>query len=91
MSPISTRICVPNLVAVRWSCRKGGGGYRQTDRQTDRQTVSQTDRQRKLQLYIVDNIYKVKKGNYHCPNVGAMHGCVVVVAVCVASQVGVPG
>ena len=27
MSPISTRIdCVPNLVAVRRSCRKEGGG-----------------------------------------------------------------
>ena len=45
MSPVSTRICVPNLVAVRRSCRKKGGV--QTDRQTDRQ--------RKLQLYIVDN------------------------------------
>ena len=32
MSPISTRICVPNLVAVRRSCRKKGGGG--TDRQT---------------------------------------------------------
>ena len=42
MSPISTRICVPNLVAVRQSCRKKRGG---------------TDRQRKLQLYIVDIIY----------------------------------
>ena len=42
MSPVSTRICVPNLVAVRRSCRKKKGGYRQTDRQ------------RKLQLYIVD-------------------------------------
>ena len=31
MSPISTRICVPNLVAVRRSCRKKMGG---TDRQT---------------------------------------------------------
>ena len=41
MSPISTRICVPNLVAVRRSCRKKKGGV-------------QTDRQRKLQLYIVD-------------------------------------
>ena len=53
-SPISTRICVPNLVAVRRSCRRGGGG---TDRQTDRQTDIQTDRQTdkgKLQLYIVD-------------------------------------
>ena len=39
MSPISPRICVPNLVAVRRSCRKKRGG---------------TDRQRKLQLYIVD-------------------------------------
>ena len=38
MSPVSTRICVPNLVAVRRSCLKKGGGYRQTDRQTDRQT-----------------------------------------------------
>ena len=46
MSPISTRICVPNLVAVRRSCRKRGGGV-------------QTDRQRKLQLYIVDDIVKV--------------------------------
>ena len=32
MSPISTRICVPNLVAVRRSCRKKWGV--QTDRQT---------------------------------------------------------
>ena len=40
MSPISTRICVPNLVAVQQSCRKKGG-YRQTDKG-------------KLQLYIVD-------------------------------------
>ena len=40
MSPISTRICVPNLVAVRRSCRKKGG---------------QTDRQREpAALYIVD-------------------------------------
>ena len=31
MSPISTRICVPSLVAVRRSCRKKVGG---TDRQT---------------------------------------------------------
>ena len=49
MSPVSTRICVPNLVAVRRSCRKkGGGGYRQTDRQ------------RKLQLYIVDRYIRLK-------------------------------
>ena len=41
MSPVSTRICVPNLVVVRRSCRKKGGGYRQTDKGT-------------LQLYIVD-------------------------------------
>ena len=27
-----SRICVPNLVAVRLSCRKRGGGYRQADR-----------------------------------------------------------
>ena len=40
---LSTRICVPNLVAVRRSCQKKGGV--QTDRETDR---------RKLQLYIVD-------------------------------------
>ena len=35
-SPISIRIiCVPNLVQVRRSCRKnGGGGYRQTDKGT---------------------------------------------------------
>ena len=33
MGPVSTRICVPNLVAVRRSCRKRGGGV-QTDRQT---------------------------------------------------------
>ena len=32
MSPVFTRICVPNLVAVRRSCRKRGGGG--TDRQT---------------------------------------------------------
>ena len=38
-SPVSIRICVPNLVAVRRSCRKGGGV------QTDKGT---------LQLYIVD-------------------------------------
>ena len=50
MSPTSTRICVPNLVAVRRSCRKKGGG---TDRQTDRQTDIQTDKG-KMQLYIVD-------------------------------------
>ena len=31
MSPISTRICVPNLVAVGWSCKKKGGGV-QTDK-----------------------------------------------------------
>ena len=43
MSPISTRICVPNLVVVRRSCRKKGG----TDTQTDKGT---------LQLYIVDCI-----------------------------------
>ena len=47
-SHISTRICVPNLVAVRRSCRKKGR-YRQTDRQADRQTDKG-----KLQLYIVD-------------------------------------
>ena len=41
MSPISTRICVPNLVAVRRSCRKKKGGYRKTDKRT-------------LQLYIID-------------------------------------
>ena len=29
---MSIRICVPNLVAVRRSCRKGGGGG--TERQT---------------------------------------------------------
>ena len=34
MNPVSTRICVPNLVAVRRSCRKRGGGYRQTDSRT---------------------------------------------------------
>ena len=40
MSPVSTRTCGPNLVAVRRSCRKKrGGGYRQTDRQADRQTT----------------------------------------------------
>ena len=43
MSPISTRICVPNVVAVRRSCRKKGG----TDRQTDKG---------KLQLYIIDSV-----------------------------------
>ena len=46
MSSISIRIiklCVPNLVAVRRSCRnRGGGGYRQTDKGT-------------LHLYIVDS------------------------------------
>ena len=49
MSPISARICVPNLVAVRRSCRKMGGGVQtdgQTDRQADRQTDRQTDRHR---------------------------------------------
>ena len=46
---MSTRICVPNLVAVRRSCRKEGGG---SDRQTDRQTDIQTDK-RTLQLYII--------------------------------------
>ena len=46
MSPISIRICVPNFVAVRRSCRKGGGG---TDRHTDTQTHKGT-----LQLYIAD-------------------------------------
>ena len=39
MSPISTRICVPNLVAVRRSCRKKGvqtdRQYRQTERQRE--------------------------------------------------------
>ena len=40
-SPESIRICVPNLVAVRRSCRKKGVGYRQTDKGT-------------LHLYIVD-------------------------------------
>ena len=35
--------CGPTVVS-----KKGGGGYRQTDRQTDRQ--------RFLQLYIVDNV-----------------------------------
>ena len=34
MSPVSTRICVPNLVAVRRLCRKKRGGGVQTDRQT---------------------------------------------------------
>ena len=48
MSHISTRICVPNLVAVRRSCRKKGGV--QTDRQTDRQTDKRT-----LQLYIIES------------------------------------
>ena len=37
MGPVSTRTCGPNLVAVRRSCRKKGGGV-QTDRQADRQT-----------------------------------------------------
>ena len=41
MIPRSIRICVPNLVAVRRSCRKKGV---QTDSQTDKGT---------LQLYIV--------------------------------------
>ena len=47
MSPISSRICVPNVAAVRRSCRKRGGG---TDRQTDKW---------KLQLYrpIVDCVF----------------------------------
>ena len=35
LSPVSIRICVPNLVAVRQSCQKKGGV--QTDRQTARQ------------------------------------------------------
>ena len=35
MSPISTQICVPNLVAVRWSCLKKRGGYTQTGRQRE--------------------------------------------------------
>ena len=39
MGPVSTRTCVPNLVAVRRSCRKKRGGTdRQTGRQADRQT-----------------------------------------------------
>ena len=42
-NPGSIRICVPNLVAVRRSCRKVGGGIdRQTDIQTDRQTYIHT-------------------------------------------------
>ena len=38
MIPGSIRTCVPNLVAVRRSCRKkrGGGGYRQTHTHTRR-------------------------------------------------------
>ena len=53
MSPISTRICVPNLVAIRRSCRKRrGGGYRQTDKGT-------------LQLYIVDLCITKKCNNVH--------------------------
>ena len=44
MSPISTRICVPNLVAVRQSCGKKIGG---TDRQTKKTAA----------LYIVDYIW----------------------------------
>ena len=51
MSHISTRICVPNLVAIRRSCRKGGGGgYRHTDKG-------------KLQLYIIDNIIVIRLGS----------------------------
>ena len=34
-SPVSIRICVPNLVAVRRSCRKKGDTDRQTYRQRD--------------------------------------------------------
>ena len=45
-SPVSIRICVPNCVAVRRSCRKGGW-YRQTDKGT-------------LQLYIVDGKVRIK-------------------------------
>ena len=38
MIPGSIRTCVPNLVAVRRSCRKnGGGGYRQTHTHTHTQ------------------------------------------------------
>ena len=50
------RICVPNLVAVRRSCRKGGGVQR--DRQTDKG---------KLQLYIVDVIKKNLQLDVHRP------------------------
>ena len=58
MGPVSTRICGPNLVAVRRSCRKKrGGGYRQTDRQTDRQ--------RFLQLYIIDNVIYIHPNFKH--------------------------
>ena len=54
----STRICVPNLVAVRRSCRKRGV---QTDRQTDKW---------KLQLYIIEGnvlIYlEIAMNTVHC-------------------------
>ena len=54
MSPVSTRICVPNLVAVRRSCRKKGGGYRQTDRQA-KKTAALYSR------YKCDRITKIQK------------------------------
>ncbi len=47
-SPVSIRICMPNLVAVRRSCRKKRGG---TDRRPDRQTDKGT-----LQLYLYINL-----------------------------------
>ena len=42
-SPISIRICVPNLVAVRRSCRKKGGI--DTHARTHARTHAHTDRQ----------------------------------------------
>ena len=61
MSPVSTRMCVPNLVAVR----RGGGVQR--DRQTDRQ--------RKLQLYIVDYRFHERYDVGACCNTSPVVGC----------------
>ena len=41
-SPISIRICAPNLVAVRFSCRKGGHTHTQTHARTHARTHANT-------------------------------------------------
>ena len=65
MIPGSIHICVPNLVAVRRSCRKKSEVQKRTHARTHARTHTHT--KGTLQLYIVDLQLKVGCRSFECP------------------------